>query len=262
MSALARDGSVPAFSDRDAVYNDIAAPGEDILSTLPRALTRENADVPRPGLLRLRAGGLPQRGGDVVRGAAGHRRGRAPARAAPGLTADQVAALIERSADDVNAVERLRELPAASRFALRLGQAQHRAALSPSRHAGAPPAADRFETNDDAGAARARASAARAGRSRRRVDYWDDQTRRLRDRPRGGPAADRVARRAAGTAVQLLLWSPRTRTVFGAREPRLAVARSVRPARASASSTRVPRAKGGWYYVEARIVQPGAGATR
>ena len=40
VSALARDGSVPTFSDRDAIYNDIAAPGEDIFSTLPRALTR------------------------------------------------------------------------------------------------------------------------------------------------------------------------------------------------------------------------------
>jgi subtilisin family serine protease len=30
VSALARDGSVPGFSDRDAIYNDISAPGEDI----------------------------------------------------------------------------------------------------------------------------------------------------------------------------------------------------------------------------------------
>ena len=41
-SASARwppDGSVPAFSNRDTVYNDIAAPGVGIVSTLPRALT-------------------------------------------------------------------------------------------------------------------------------------------------------------------------------------------------------------------------------
>src|SRR5207237_9276370 len=39
VSALARDGSVPLFSNRDLVYDDIAAPGQDIFSTIPRALT-------------------------------------------------------------------------------------------------------------------------------------------------------------------------------------------------------------------------------
>ena len=41
VSALARDGTVPAFSNRDPIYNDIAAPGDEILSTFPRALTAE-----------------------------------------------------------------------------------------------------------------------------------------------------------------------------------------------------------------------------
>src|SRR5438270_426178 len=39
VSAFARDGSVPAFSNRDATFNDLTAPGQDILSTLPRHLT-------------------------------------------------------------------------------------------------------------------------------------------------------------------------------------------------------------------------------
>jgi subtilisin family serine protease len=41
VSALARDGSVPVFSHRDKIYNDIAAPGVGILSTFPRALTAQ-----------------------------------------------------------------------------------------------------------------------------------------------------------------------------------------------------------------------------
>src|SRR5207244_1545182 len=44
VSAYARDGSVPSFSNRDAVFNDLTAPGQDILSTLPRSLTAS-----RPG---------------------------------------------------------------------------------------------------------------------------------------------------------------------------------------------------------------------
>ena len=39
VSSIARDGSVPTFSNRDRRHNDIAAPGEGIFSTLPRALT-------------------------------------------------------------------------------------------------------------------------------------------------------------------------------------------------------------------------------
>ena len=50
VSALARDGSVPVFSHRDKIYNDIAAPGVGILSTFPRALT-----APRRRSARSRA---------------------------------------------------------------------------------------------------------------------------------------------------------------------------------------------------------------
>ena len=42
VSSIGRLNAVSGFSDRDAIYNDIAAPGQDILSTLPRALTRDN----------------------------------------------------------------------------------------------------------------------------------------------------------------------------------------------------------------------------
>ena len=49
VSALARDGSVPAFSHRDKIYNDIAAPGVGILSTFPRALTAETKECPEQG---------------------------------------------------------------------------------------------------------------------------------------------------------------------------------------------------------------------
>ena len=40
VSAVGRDGSVPGYSNRDAVFNDLAAPGADIVSTFPRSLTQ------------------------------------------------------------------------------------------------------------------------------------------------------------------------------------------------------------------------------
>ena len=49
VSALARDGSVPAFSNRDPIYNDIAAPGQDIVSTFPRQLTNDRPTCDEQG---------------------------------------------------------------------------------------------------------------------------------------------------------------------------------------------------------------------
>ena len=40
VSAMSEGGGVPKFSNRDKVYNDIAAPGERILSTFPRLADR------------------------------------------------------------------------------------------------------------------------------------------------------------------------------------------------------------------------------
>jgi subtilisin family serine protease len=40
VSAIGKDGSVPGYSNRDPVFNDLAAPGADIVSTFPRLLTR------------------------------------------------------------------------------------------------------------------------------------------------------------------------------------------------------------------------------
>ncbi len=39
VSALGETGGIPKFSNRDKVYNDLAAPGDRILSTFPRPLT-------------------------------------------------------------------------------------------------------------------------------------------------------------------------------------------------------------------------------
>ena len=49
VAALAEDGSVPQFSNRDTVYVDIAAPGKGIFSTFPRALTAEHPDCVEQG---------------------------------------------------------------------------------------------------------------------------------------------------------------------------------------------------------------------
>ena len=73
VSALARDGSVPRFSNRDKIYNDIAAPGAGIISTMPLEMTAPFKECLDQGLLELRAGGVAQGRGDVLRRSAGRR---------------------------------------------------------------------------------------------------------------------------------------------------------------------------------------------
>ena len=113
---------MPAFSNRDAVYNDIAAPGQNILSTVPRVADRGSADLRRAGLLALRHARVPRR-----RSARRSPRRRSPPRprscfsVRPDLHADQVAALLERTADDANAGDRVQAVPAAARRATPAG---------------------------------------------------------------------------------------------------------------------------------------------
>ena len=82
-SASARStgsGRSPLFSNRDPQFNDIAAPGAEILSTFPRALTRPVPGLRRTGLFELWSSRVPRRRGDELRHAAGDRRGRDAAR--------------------------------------------------------------------------------------------------------------------------------------------------------------------------------------
>ena len=49
VAAYGRSGDVPAFSNRDDVFVDIAAPGQDMLSLFPRALTKAYPACPDQG---------------------------------------------------------------------------------------------------------------------------------------------------------------------------------------------------------------------
>jgi subtilisin family serine protease len=49
VSALTPNGNVPAFSNRDLIYNDISAPGQEMYSTLPRALTAQRPTCANQG---------------------------------------------------------------------------------------------------------------------------------------------------------------------------------------------------------------------
>ncbi len=100
VSAVSQTGSVPGFSNRDAVFNDLAAPGQGLVSTSPRKLTAE-----KPGCLDQ---GYSVCGPFDLKDGVGTSFSTAQVTAAaalllavnPKLTPDQVAAIIERSAVD------------------------------------------------------------------------------------------------------------------------------------------------------------------
>src|SRR5581483_11740605 len=102
VSALAPDGSVPVFSNRDPLYDDVAAPGENILSTFPRSLTALRPSCADQGYSDC--GTRDYRDGDGTSFAAPQVTAAAALlfSVRPSLTASQAATLIERTADDVN----------------------------------------------------------------------------------------------------------------------------------------------------------------
>jgi subtilisin family serine protease len=254
VSALNHQGAVPDYSNRDPVYNDIAAPGSGIFSTLPRALTAEHPQCVDQGYSDC--------GTDDYRNAEGTSFAAPQVSAAaatlfalaPTLANSQVAAILEHSADDVNAAT------GCARCVLlhdpfsgfgRLDVARAVAAL-----AGPLPAPDRYETNDDAGA-QAHTLWGRQVKMSATVDYYDDAV----DVYRVALAAhERLSARLvggwAGAKVSLTLWKPRTTKVDDSRSA-LRAAQSAAPA--AAQQLRFTAPGRGWYFVEVKVTSPGNG---
>jgi subtilisin family serine protease len=253
VSALGRDGSVPLFSNRDVIYNDIAAPGQEIYSTLPRSLAPHGcANV-----------GYSDCGPEDFRRAEGTSFAAPQVAAAaallfaadPELTPDQVSSLLEHSADDVNATNGCRRCPLLRDSLSGWGRLDVANAIGAL--AGPFPPRDRFETNDDAGLHAPRIW----GKSRdltATLDYWDDPVDVYAVKL---GARETLAARVQGPAeanVNLELWRPGTMTVIApGRMLRDRLARAARPGSIERIVFRAKRA--GWYYVVVRLVQSGFG---
>jgi subtilisin family serine protease len=259
VSALARDGSVPAFSNRDPIYNDIAAPGQDIVSTLPRQLTSARPTCDEQGYSPC--------------GPEEYRRAEGTSFAAPQVSAtaallfamrptlqpDQVASLLERSSVDANASTGCRRCPLQRDSFSGWGRLD--VAKSLATLAGPLPAADRFETNDDAGALATPLRVPRASFTAT-LDFWDDPTDVYKTFVRRGQRLTVTVAGPPGTDTNLVLWKPGTKHVesLAPSLQRRRAAQSARPGPRERLSYRAPVA--GWYYVQVRISSRDAGAYR
>jgi hypothetical protein len=209
VSALDRDGSVPMFSNRDDVYNDIAAPGDDLFSTLPYSLTalrptcleQGYSDCGPPDFRRAQgtsfASAIVSAGAVLVRSTWRN------------LRADQIVAMLERTAADQTPATGCRRCTAERDPLTGWGKLDVAAAVS---WKGAPPLVDHFEPNDDAGVRAARVKRRRSITRRATVDYWNDQDDVYSVHLRKGERLRVALYGEAATAdVNLILWMPGTR---------------------------------------------------
>lgn len=257
VSALAQDGSVPSFSNRDAVYNDIAAPGEAIVSTLPRSVTAAYPSCPEQGYSVCGPAEFRNANGTSFAAPQVSAAAALLLAARPDLAPEQVATVLERSAVDVNAATGCKRCPLQRDSFSGWGRLDVTAALRALE--GPLPAADAYETNDDAGD-RAYPLYGRSRLVRATLDFWDDQIDVYAVRVRRGERIAAVLRGPAGTDTDLILWKPGTQRVEGLSARRQAL-RATQSARAGPNERFLYEAPaGGWYFVEVKLTTPGAGS--
>ncbi len=120
VSALKQNGDVAGFSNRDPFFNDISAPGVGIFSTFPLALTENRPSCTDQGYSDC--GGPDYFNAEGTSFAAPQVSAAAAMLFAvdPALTSSQVAAVLEQSADDVNATNGCSECDGRTRPVQRL----------------------------------------------------------------------------------------------------------------------------------------------
>ena len=250
VSALARDGSVPMFSNRDPIFNDIAAPGDELFSTLPRRLTAQRPTCELQGYSDCGSQEFRRPQGTSFAAAIAS-AGVALARAAwPAVRPEQIVGLVQRTATDMTASTGCRRCTDGRDAATGWGRMNVAAAVN---WPGRLPIRDRYETNDDAGG-RAWPIPQRSAGIRASLDYWNDpnDVYAVRLRRRGRLAVTLTGMGAAN--VDLVVWKPGTRRVSRRTTGQVA--------RASTSPglrefVRYRAARPGVYYIHVSIAQPG-----
>jgi thermitase len=259
VSAYDAKGAVPKFSNRDRVYNDIAAPGVDILSILPRQLTARYPSCSEQGYSSC--------GPEEYRDGAEGTSFAAPQVSAaaavlfslhPTLAPEQVTALLEHTADDMDHTTGCYSCSVGRDSASGWGALDVAEAIASLE--GRPPTRDHYESNDDAGQ-HAHALVGADLRIRATADFWDDQDDVYSVRLHNGQRMYvGLTGYDPGVDLDLALWLPQTRSIYDVREARLRVRASARPGERQYFAYRAPRTAR--YFVQVRIATPGSARYR
>jgi hypothetical protein len=258
VSAIARDGSVPVFSHRDKIYNDIAAPGVGIVSTFPLSLTAEVKECAEQGYSLCAPDDF--RKGQGTSFAAPQVSAAAAVLIAirPSLRPEQVTALLTGTARDVSPATGCRACALRHDALSGWGRLDVTAALRVVASGQIPPR-DAYEPNDDAG----KSAAMLWGQTRRleaTLDFWDDQNDVYAIRLERRQPVYISVRGPAGTDTNLILWQPHTTRVDDLASLPLRAKQSARPGPREYLQYRAPRA--GTYYVQVKLGSRGSGRYR
>ena len=211
VAAVRRGGSVPGYSNRDAVYVDVAAPGDDIFSSIPSNLVADDSGCTDPysdcGPVELRNAIGTSFAAPQVSAAAALLLGTNPS-----LTPDQVGYIIERSADDSSVLSGCGACAAGRDALTGWGALNVASALTRLASLQPLPRPDRFEPNDDAGVW-ARTLPASRHSVDASMDYWDDNLDVYRLRLFPGQRLFARLTPAADAKIRLQLWAPGTEHV-------------------------------------------------
>jgi subtilisin family serine protease len=255
VGALTQTGNVPDFSNRDLVFNDMTAPGSGIFSTFPAAITAQRPLCTDQGFSDC--GPDDYRNPEGTSFAAPQVSGAAAVllAIAPSLTNTQIAAILEHTADDVSAAT---GCPSCGLLRdPRSGWGRLNVAKAVAVLAGPLPAADRYETNDNAGT-QAHTVWGKQVKFTATVDYYDDQIDVYRVALSG---RERITANVAagwpGAQLSLMLWKPGTNRIDETKAKTLRVAQSAMPG--AKQRVKFTAQGGGWYYVEVKVSSPGFG---
>jgi SpoIID/LytB domain protein len=261
VSALDSTGNVPEFSDRDTRYNDISAPGSDIFSTLPRALTAPSQNVCANqgysdcGPYEFKHAEGTSFAAPMVTAAAALVLGMRPA-----LASEQVSSILERSADDINATNGCRSCPPGHDRLSGSGRLDVAEAVG-AVAAGGYIRPDVREPNDDAGKLASTVWKSPEGTISATTDYWDDPVDVYRIKLAKGKRIWLTLFGPQGANPSLGLWRPGTKTVVDlspqAQKKRLA--QSTRSGSTQKISAFLAKTSG-WYYVAVQMRSKNAGA--
>jgi len=256
VAAYGHAGNVPSFSNRDDVYVDLATPGEDIFSLLPRTVTAKNPNCVEQGYSSC--GPKEYRRGDGTSFSAPQ----AAAAAAtlfslhPRLTPDQAETLLERSADDATPATGCDGCSPGRDALTGFGELNVASAIRTLR-LGPVPKRDRLEPNDDVGFLAAPITERKA-HFRATIDSWDDPMDVYRVKLQRGHRISVRIPWATNIDVSLALWKPETHSLANATDSQRA-ARSVHPP-GMPEKLRYRATESGWYFIQVKLAKPGSGS--
>jgi subtilisin family serine protease len=253
VSAMNEAGDIPDFSNRDRIFNDIAAPGLQILSILPRTLTARFPACAEQGYSSC--------GPDEYREAQGTSFAAPQVSAAaavllslhPKLRAEQVVQILRGAAVDLTSDTGCGECEVGRDAPSGWGRLDVAAAISAltSRL----PLRDFYEANDDAGS-RAYTVFGSNRRIKATVDFWDDQDDVYAIHlQKGQPVYVGLTGSDTSVDLSLAFWLPPTRSIEGVSSIRYRARISARVGSRQYLSYRARSA--GDYFVQVRMSSPG-----